>query len=73
MHNPCRQVVQFSPPLADTKQIMINCLKEIVENSQNFPRCRWNDVFETGSFFDWAGLRRRSFRSTRRLRCSFWR
>ena len=30
--------VQFSPPLDQTKEIMINCLKEIVENTQNFPR-----------------------------------
>ena len=30
--------VQFSPPLEQTKEIMINCLKEIVENTQNFPR-----------------------------------
>ena len=30
--------VQFSPPLEKTKEIMINCLKEIVENTQNFPR-----------------------------------
>ena len=31
-------MVQFSPPLAETKTIMINCLKEIVENTQKFPR-----------------------------------
>ena len=30
--------VQFSPPLEKTKEIMINCLKEIVENTQQFPR-----------------------------------
>ena len=30
--------VQFSPPLEQTKEIMINCLKEIVENTQSFPR-----------------------------------
>ena len=30
--------VQFSPPLERTKEIMINCLKEIVENTQKFPR-----------------------------------
>ena len=32
------QGVQFSPPLERTKEIMINCLKEIVENTQKFPR-----------------------------------
>lgn len=32
------QGVQFNPPLEDTKEIMINCLKEIVENTQSFPR-----------------------------------
>ena len=30
--------VLFSPPLEKTKEIMINCLKEIVENTQQFPR-----------------------------------
>ena len=30
--------VLFSPPLEETKEIMINCLKEIVENTQEFPR-----------------------------------
>ena len=30
--------VQFSPPLEETKQIMVNCLKEIAENTQKFPR-----------------------------------
>ena len=30
--------VQFSPPLEQTKEIMVNCLKEIVENTQDFPR-----------------------------------
>ena len=30
--------VQFSPPLERTKEIMMNCLKEIVENTQKFPR-----------------------------------
>ena len=32
------QGVQFSPPLEKTKEIMIICLKEIVENTQQFPR-----------------------------------
>ena len=31
-------VVMFSPPLEKTKAIMVTCLKEIVENTQNFPR-----------------------------------
>ena len=30
--------VQFSPPLEQTKEIMINCLKEVVDNTQSFPR-----------------------------------
>ena len=32
------QVVLFEPPLESTKEIMVNCLKEIVENTQKFPR-----------------------------------
>ena len=32
------QGVMFSPPLETTKGIMVTCLKEIVENTQNFPR-----------------------------------
>ena len=35
--------VQFSPPLEQTKEIMVNCLKEIVENTQNFPRSAFID------------------------------
>ena len=35
--------VQFSPPLEQTKEIMVNCLKEIVENTQNFPRLAFID------------------------------
>ena len=32
------QVVLFKPPLESSKEIMVNCLKEIVENTQKFPR-----------------------------------
>ena len=44
--------VQFSPPLEQTKEIMVNCLKEIVENTQNFPRSAFIDgeVLESLSF-----------------------
>ena len=31
-------VVEFSPPLEETKQKIIFCLKHIVENTHNFPR-----------------------------------
>ena len=47
--------VQFSPPLEQTKEIMVNCLKEIVENTQNFPRSAFIDESTPGvvveSFF----------------------
>ena len=31
-------VVEFSPPLEETKQKIIFCLKHIVENTHDFPR-----------------------------------
>ena len=30
--------VLFSPSLPDTKELIVNCLKEIVENTDQFPR-----------------------------------
>jgi hypothetical protein len=30
--------VEFSPPLPETKEIIISCLQEIVKSTQNFPR-----------------------------------
>ena len=30
--------VEFQPSLSETKEIMISCLQEIVESTQNFPR-----------------------------------
>ena len=31
-------VVEFAPPLQETKEIIISCLQEIVKSTQKFPR-----------------------------------